>query len=461
MEILLAAAVGLILGLLLGLLGMSVVLNERHRQETAQLEERLHEQLADIARLPGLEEQVRKAEGENSRLRELLDEARQEKTQAQTLLKEARELETRFTETFENLSHKILKSRLNEFDEDAVKERDAQRKSIEELLKPLTELLKTHEKKVDDLEKENLETKVSLNEAIKAVIQRTEDLHNTNARLASALSNSKGRGDWGELELVRLLEASGLSEGVHYEKQQSEGAFRPDVKINLCNGRFLYIDAKTVMVNLERLEAVEDETVGGQERRQHAKALEEEIRKLSVKSYEDLIRGSVDFVVLYVPRESMLRVALEEKPSLMEEAFRQKIILASPLILMAILKNVAYGWQQLKLSQTAEEIRDFGIELHRRAATFLERFKTLGDRLEKAHTAYDDAKKSFTGRQGFVPQLQKIEELGCKSKKDLPDEFISDDLLDEERLEGASLLSGLIEAGEAEEEPPVRAGKSG
>lgn len=453
MEILFAAIAGGALGLLLGVLGMFALLNSRHRAETVKLEEQLHQQLTDLARLPALETQLHKLEEDNLRLRELLDEARQEKTQAQTLLKEARDLEVRFTETFENLSHKILKTRLSEFDEDAVKTHETQRKSIEELLTPLTKLIQDNEKKVEALKEENLENKVSLEAAIKGMMQRTEDLHNTNARLAAALSNSKGRGDWGELELVRLLEASGLSEGVHYEKQQSEGAFRPDVKINLCNGRFLYIDAKTVMVNLERIEAVEDEAVGGQERRQHAKALEEEIRKLSVKSYEELIRGSVDFVVLYVPRESMLRVALEEKPALMEEAFQKKIILASPLILMAVLKNVAYGWQQLRLSQTAEEIRDYGIELHRRAATFLERFKTLGDRLDKAHSAYDDAKKSFTGRQGFVPQLQKIEELGCKSKKEIPESFIHDD------LEDTPLLSGLIENEAAE--APVQANASG
>src|SRR4029079_16170790 len=123
-------------------------------------------------------------------------------------------------------------------------------------------------------------------------------------KLAEALSNSKGRGDWGEMELIRLLEASGLMPGVHYEAQKVQDGLRPDITIKLSNQRVLYVDAKTIMINLERLFNAGDSEEEALERKKHAAALEKEILSLSLKSYETKCKDSIDFVVLYVPRES-------------------------------------------------------------------------------------------------------------------------------------------------------------
>ncbi len=420
-------------GVLLGLLMAGFYLTQKHQRarEKVQADTQTYQEetAGELAKIPFYHERIQQLETENQRLREVKEQFHAEKTRAETLLSEAKTIEVRMLETFENLSHKILKSQKAEFEEETLGTNQEHKKSIEALIKPLSELIEKGQEKVNELEKDNLETRVSLQEAIKGVVKRTEELHNTNTRLASALSNSKGRGDWGELELIRLLEASGLVEGIHYEKQETEKGVRPDIKVYLANGRFLYVDAKTIMVNLERLAGaydVENPEEQVQERKRHAKALEEEIRKLSLKSYEELISGSVDFVVLYVPRVSMLQVALEEKPSLMEESFQRKIILASPLNLMAILKTVSYGWQQDKLSRNADEIQALAVELHKRSATFLEKFQKIGQRLDAATDAYDDATKSFQGRMGFIPQMKKIEELGARSKKALPEALVMD-----------------------------------
>lgn len=358
-------------------------------------------------------------------------------TKYKTLAEETEKMKEQLSTEFQNLSQKILKQSMVEMEAKHEKNTTRQHEKLSELVKPLTELLDTSQKKVESLEKESIATKASLDEQLKNVVVQTEKLHNTNNQLTSALSQSKGRGDWGELQLKRILELSGLQEGVHYKAQlsynQSEmggTASRPDVLIHLPNNRTLYVDAKTILVNLERTQVAYDDSdestprvdLIAKERERHAKAIESEVKKLSLKSYEKLTSESLDFVVLFLPRESMLRVALEEKPDLIEVAFHQRVILASPLILMALLKTVAQGWQEDSMSKNALEIRDLAIEFHDRSAVFLKHFLAIETQLDKTTLAFDKAKSSFTSR--LSPQLQKIEGLGAKSKKQIPDDFL-------------------------------------
>lgn len=324
----------------------------------------------------------------------------QQNARHETLLKESVELKQQMQETFENLSQKILNHRLNELEENTDKQRVQDIKSIDALLKPLSELVQRNDK-------ENQSLKTELNRFI-----------NLNSQWVDALKESKGRGDWGELELYRLLEES----GVHFEKQVSDNGLRPDVKVPLTNGRFIYIDAKTILTNLARAQEQNDEHLAEEERNKHVKALEHEIKKLSIKSYETLSKGSIDFVVLFVPRESMLRVALETSPSIMEDAFNKNIILASPLILMAVLKTVAYEWQQVRLSKDAETIKTIGQELHKRAEIFIRKFDKVGTQLLTVQNSYIETQRSLSGR--FIPQLKKFETMGCSSKNPLPEELV-------------------------------------
>lgn len=204
--------------------------------------------------------------------------------------------------------------------------------------------------------------------------------------IITALTQSKGRGDWGELELIRLLEESGLQRGIHYEFQPvQDDLSRPDIQIKLPNNHIIYIDAKTLLVELEKIEqadTIEDQLARDEARRKQTQNLRAEILKLSKRAYQTKDAGSVDFVVLYVPRESMLRIPLEEDPTLMQDAFRQHVVLASPLILMGLLKTVAQGWNQAQISQRAIEVQELGRDLHRKAALFVERFEKLGKMID-------------------------------------------------------------------------------
>lgn len=360
----------------------------------------------------------------------------------ETLLDESKKLGEYQQEQFELLSRKTLRAISEELEEKAAKEHAQKQGLLDErltnLLKPLKELIEQNEKKVQELDKQHTEDTASLKTHIELIVGETAKLVSVKNKLADALSNSKGRGDWGEMELIRLLEASGLIEGVHYDAQRQENGLRPDITIRLANQRVLYVDAKTILVNLERLLNADGSEEEAQERKKHAAALEKEVLSLSIKSYESQSKDSIDFVILYVPRESMLRAALEEKPLLMEQAFQRRVVLASPLVLMAILKTVAYGWDQAQLSQKAQEIHDLGRELHKRSSTFLERFLKVGDRLEALNSTFEDARISLQGRQGMLPQLLKFEAYGCKSEKQLPTLGLSSEDTDELALENLS-----------------------
>lgn len=385
-------------------------------QATAQSQQTVENRL--------LKEQVEELKSTEALLRMELNEVSLSNTRLETLLDETHKQTSQQQEQFEALSQKTLKALKAELEEKTQREAQLRQASVDErigqLIQPLKEVIEHHENRVKEIEKQHTEDTASLKKHIEMIVDETGKLVNVKNKLAEALSNSKGRGDWGEMELVRLLEISGLMAGVHYEAQKQQDGLRPDITIKLSNQRVLYVDAKTILVNLERLFSAGDSEEEAKERKKHAEALEKEVLSLNLKSYETKCKDSIDFVVLYVPRESMLRAALEERPALMEQAFQRRVLLASPLILMSVLKTVAYGWDQAQLSQKAQEIHTLGRELHKRAATLLDRFLKMGSRIEALNASYEETLLSIKGRQGIMPQLKKFEEYGCKSEKALP-----------------------------------------
>lgn len=425
---------GIVIGFLIGWLYMKA-------RSARQMSENLTAQSEREAENRFLKEQVDALRSTEDLLRMELNEISLSNVRLETLLDEHRKQTEQQQGQFEALSQKTLKALKEELEEKSNREHQQKQQLLDEkltlLLKPLREVIDLNEKKVKEIEKQHTEDTASLKKHIEMIVEETGKLVGVKNRLAEALSNSKGRGDWGEMELIRLLEYSGLIQGIHYEAQKVQDGLRPDITIKMSNQRVLYVDAKTIFVNLERLLSAEDSEEESIERKKHAAALEKEILSLNLKSYETRCKESIDFVVLYVPRESMLRAALEERPALMEQAFQKRVLLASPLILMSVLKTVAYGWDQAQLSQKAQEIHLLGRELHKRSSTFLERFLKVGDRLEALSNQFEEAKISLTGRQGMLPQLRKFEEYGCKSEKTLPgalaqdeDESVSEMLLE-------------------------------
>ncbi|MDX2084255.1 MAG: DNA recombination protein RmuC [Candidatus Melainabacteria bacterium] len=336
------------------------------------------------------------------------------------------QLETHWMTQFELISQKVLKTTREELTQQAnqdYQQRQALTQSkIQEMIQPLKTLVEKNEQEMAQLGRQTLTETATLKEQLRQTFEATQALVGTNRQLKAALSNSKGRGDWGELELIRLLEESGLMQGIHYEFQQTQAdAARPDVTVKLPNNRQLYIDAKSLLVHLENMELAESEELQAEARKKQLGSLRTEIAKLGKRAYQSKTLESLDFVILYVPRESMLRVPLEEDPGLMEEAFRQGVVLASPLILLAMLKTVAQGWSQAEISRHAEAVQAIGKELHKRMALFVERMEKMGKLLDQLTGEYNKTVTALNGRQGFMSSAKKLEALGCRSEKTLPD----------------------------------------
>lgn len=348
-----------------------------------------------------------------------------ELTNAKSQLNEWRDnLETQWKNQFELLSQKTLQQVQETLETKAkrdLSERQEQiNKDVKSLLEPLQKMITENATQV----KESLEQTTTLKTQLEMSFQQTKDLVEAKNRIVSVLTDNKGRGDWGEFQLMKLLEMSGLikDRDYFYQQTQSDQA-RPDIKINLPNGNCLFIDAKTLVGKIDAFETEMDTLTTDQSRKSRTESLIKEIRGLSKRDYQGKETESVDFVILFVPRESMLRIPLEEDPTLLDEAFRRGVILSSPLILMGLLKTVAQGWAHAKVADHAKEVLHLGTELHKRACTFIGRFEEIEEALEKLQKATEKARISLNGRQGVLPQIQKLEQLGAKSQGNLPEKY--------------------------------------
>ena len=275
-------------------------------------------------------------------------------------------------------------------------------KKMEETIKPLSETL-------EKFGKQNIE-----------LSERVRMLSQTSQQVVSSLSYNKGRGDWGEVELIRLLEDSGLTEGTGYARQKTlpDGKRRPDIRINLPDSRVIFVDAKAIQIDLSE-DAPTEVTAETEQlkKERYARSMKEAVKTLTTREYQAQIIDSADFVVLYVPREGMLAYALESDPNLFKWAYDQKVILAGPLNLMAMLRVVHHSWVMAKLSEDASKILTLGTRLQKQAVVFTEKFGTLGKDLGRALKSYQDTRTSFEGQQGFTRQIRKLEEYGCQSGK--------------------------------------------
>lgn len=284
-----------------------------------------------------------------------------------------------------------------------------------QLVQPLAETLHQYQKNVLELDK----THTSQTALIGDVRQELK-------RVAGALSSNKGRGDWGELQLVRLLESSGLIEGEGFITQQAfeGGKKRPDVRILLPGGRNVFIDAKALQVDV--LAEPEDSlTLEQRKARQqrYAQSLKDATKLLSSKDYQQTLENGADFVVLYVPQESMLSLALLEDPELMQDAWKKGVMLAGPLNLMAMLRLVHHSLRMEALSKDAQHILTMGTKLYSQACTVAERLGKVGTAIETLTKAYNQTATAWDGQQGLVRQIGKLKDYGCDAGKHLPQDL--------------------------------------
>lgn len=233
-------------------------------------------------------------------------------------------------------------------------------------------------------------------------------------QISTALQGTGVAGDWGELQLRRTVELAGLTENVSFVDQEHittlDGAKRPDVIVNLPNGRRIVIDAKAPLVDFGN---------SPDAAKKQADALTAHVKALAGRNYSGIVEGSIDFVVLFVPTEGIMATALGERPALSEEAIRQRVLLATPMTLLAMLRAVEYGWRQVAQAENAAHIAKEGGELWDRLATFVDHFNKVGTGLKTAIDNFNAAAGSLD--RTVRPQARRMRELGVSVNKELHD----------------------------------------
>ncbi|BDR55306.1 hypothetical protein KIMH_14170 [Bombiscardovia apis] len=293
--------------------------------------------------------------------------------------------------------------------------RQEQAKALQEQSKVLSALapvqknLDALQHKVSQIEEGRKQEMGALGQQLKSLGEQQGRLDKETSSLASALRNNKVRGAWGEAQLKNIVESAGLLEHVDFDTQvvvtASDGrVLRPDMVVHLPGGKTIPIDAKAPFSDYQRAcdipeTASEEELARKQELlKSHAKALRDHVKALADKEYWNAFETAPDFVVAFIPSESLLQAALEADPSLMDDAFAQKVALTSPVTLWAVLKSVAYAWQQQSLTDDAKRLFTLSRELYERFVTLGERANKLGSSISRTVKAYNQFATTLESR---------------------------------------------------------------
>lgn len=284
------------------------------------------------------------------------------------------------------------------------------RMKIETLVKPIDEGLVKFERKIGEIEKERKGD-------YSAVAEQVKSLRSETGRLAQALRQPKTRGRWGEYQLQKVLEMAGMREHVDFEEQKTvggeDGRLRPDVIVRLPGGKSIIVDVKTSLEGY--LDAVEADNEEDHKRHMdvHVHHVRRHVRDLALKEYWKERPNTLDFVVMFIPGEAFYAAAIERDPALFEQAFEKKVLICSPTIFLALVKAIAYGWQQEKLAESMQEVADDARELYRRIKKFSEHMDALGRSLSQAVKRYNEGVGSLEGR--VLPTVRKFEKQGVVS----------------------------------------------
>ena len=348
----------------------------------------------------------------------LLEQARDQlKESFQALSSEAL---SKNNESFLNLA----KATLEKYQDGAKSDLDKRQEAINKTVEPVGIALKTFNERVEKIEERRTQTDASLKQQLQQLAESQVQLSKTTGSLVQALRAPQVRGQWGEMQLRRTVEMAGMINYCDFEEQASVETSdgqrqRPDMIIRLPNERVVVVDSKVPLAAY--LDALQSEDPDHQKERMvaHARHIRDHIKALSAKSYWTQFDNTPEFVVLFIPNETIFSAALEQDPQLIEQGVLNKVILATPTTLIALLKAIAYGWQQEAIAREAKEIAALGKELYERVSVVTGHFTKLGKSLDQSVGCYNKAVSSLESR--LLVTAKKFDALDSASPDALPE----------------------------------------
>jgi len=387
--------------------------------ESQRLTQVLQQQLADREQQNrALQQAVEHARLQTAEMTTRLELERQQSAEKQALLLEAKE---QLTQQFKVVAGEIFDERGRQF-------KEVNREELSQLLTPLRQQLDGFRQKVDDVHVTDVRERATLRQELEQLRGLNQQMSEDARQLTRALKGDrKVQGNWGELVLERLLEQSGLRCGVEYEVQGSfrdadNRLLRPDVIIHLPEGKDIIVDSKVSLSSYERSCREDDPEQRQQCLKQHVQAVRQHVLGLSEKHYANL-KGvrSLDFVVMFMPIEAALVVALQQDGELFNEAFDRHVVMVSPTTLLATLRTIENIWRFERQNQNAQAIADKAGAIYDKLRGFVEEMEKLGTQLDTVGHTYTAAMNKLSqGRGNLISQASRFVDLGVKVKKTLP-----------------------------------------
>lgn len=426
--------IGLILLVLVAVLLVALNLR-RHQADGAQLQ--LPSRIATLeAELAAKSNEVLRLENDAGVQRDQLNGLRQEKSKADTDLATAAQ-SLRHAEEDAKKQAEVLTARFRELSAELLESHGSTLKSqnkeqIEGLLKPLREKIVDFERGLTDRHTQAVQQNAALKEQLSQLGKLNQAMVDEASNLTRALKGeSQTQGAWGEMILETILQKSGLREGVEYDSQKSttdsEGRrLRPDVVINLPAGERVVVDSKVSLTAFEKFVNSDDEEEKERALTAHVASLRGHIEELAKKDYTGAVGSRLDYVIMFVPIEGALAVALGAEPELTGKAIERNVAIATPSTLMTVLRTVAAMWRVERQHTNAEQIAKRAGQLYDKFVGFVDSLDDVGKRIRQAQASFDTAYGQLTSGSGnLVRQVEMVKKLGATTKKALPADLIA------------------------------------